>query len=550
MNRLKTALTATLFACMASLAADTLPFKPSTDAEENWYYITSYASGDASYCTKSVIYNTKPTANTRLRWGGKSTDENALWKFVDAGDGTYYIVNKANGSYMLARTVSGGTGTVFSMKSKSSGSRFVFTKQKSSATYTFAAVDGNPVFAQNAGGFVATYDNTDAGSAASWYFVKATAEEVAQAEEKTRSDNEDYQLVWSDEFDAGSVPNSADWNFEHGFARNHEAQWYQEDNATVSDGNLVIQARAERRENPNYEAGSSDWKKSREYIDYTSSSITTSGKHSITYGRVEVRAKIPVGSGSWPAIWFLGYGGSGDFHWPHSGEIDLLEYYNSRTWANVCWGGNGSWTASWNSRYTQMDYWNSMNSAWASLYHKWRMDWDSESIKLYLDNELINAVRIDDTYNTYGSAAGKTPFRDNSNYVLLNLAMGGDNGGTIDQSLLPLEYKIDYVRMYQKPGQWYEAYGKWSQTGISEASAEAPCREWLRQVNGGRWTVNAADFSDRAKVQVYDMSGKLLAEQAVAGASVEVPALDTLSSGVYAVRLTDGLRSLSSKVVK
>ena len=240
MNRLKTALTATLFACMASLAADTLPFKPSTDAEENWYYITSYASGDASYCTKSVIYNTKPTANTRLRWGGKSTDENALWKFVDAGDGTYYIVNKANGSYMLARTVSGGTGTVFSMKSKSSGSRFVFTKQKNSATYTFAAVDGNPVFAQNAGGFVATYDNTDTGSAASWYFVKATAEEVAQAEEKTRSDNEDYQLVWSDEFDAGSVPNSADWNFEHGFARNHEAQWYQEDNATVSDGNLVI----------------------------------------------------------------------------------------------------------------------------------------------------------------------------------------------------------------------------------------------------------------------------------------------------------------------
>lgn len=536
------------FSNLKGLAAS--PVIPSTDTQSVWYYITSYAQGESSYCSGCVIYNTRSRMGTKLRWAGKSTDENALWKFVEAGDDTYYLINKATGYYMVARSASGESGSVFTTKSKSAATRFVLTKQKGQATYTIMPLNGNPLYAQSNGGFVVTYEDSSIGSPATWYFKKASTAEVQAAEEKTVSDHEDYQLIWSDEFNEGTRPSEQDWNFEKGFARNHEAQWYQSDNATISNGNLVIEARKERRDNPNYEAGSSDWKKSRQYIDYTSSSLTTSGKHSFTYGRVEVRAKIPACTGSWPAIWFLGYGGSGDYHWPHSGEIDLLEYYREQTMANFCWGANGGWDATWNARATSMNYWRDGNANWADSYHTWRMDWDSESIKLYLDNELVNAVNLDKTVNTYGNAAGKNPFRDNPAYLLVNLALGGDNGGSINDGLLPLQYKIDYVRFYQKPGQWHEAYGKWTATGIGQVASGKEDYQWFRVVNGNHWVVNAASFASQATVSIYDLSGKCLSSQEVKGANTPISAFDTLAKGVYTIRLTDGQHSLSAKVVK
>ena len=94
---------------------------------------------------------------------------------------------------------------------------------------------------------------------------------------------EGMKLVWSDEFDKDGAPDPAKWNFERGFARNEEAQWYQPDNARVRNGMLVIEARRERRPNPNYKPGSGDWRTNREFIEYTSSSLTTSGKGAWTY---------------------------------------------------------------------------------------------------------------------------------------------------------------------------------------------------------------------------------------------------------------------------
>ena len=118
---------------------------------------------------------------------------------------------------------------------------------------------------------------------------------------------DDWQLVWSDEFNADGPLNSSVWNFEQGYARNEEAQWYQSDNAVCKNGLLIIEARKEQnRKNPLYVSGSNDWRKKREFIDYTSSSVTTAGKKEFLYGRFEIKARIPVAKGAWPAIWTLG----------------------------------------------------------------------------------------------------------------------------------------------------------------------------------------------------------------------------------------------------
>ena len=135
---------------------------------------------------------------------------------------------------------------------------------------------------------------------------------------------DDWQLVWSDEFNADGPLNSSVWNFEQGYARNEEAQWYQSDNAVCKNGLLIIEARKEQnRKNPLYVSGSNDWRKKREFIDYTSSSVTTAGKKEFLYGRFEIKARIPVAKGAWPAIWTLG----SNMEWPSCGEIDIMECY-------------------------------------------------------------------------------------------------------------------------------------------------------------------------------------------------------------------------------
>lgn len=132
-----------------------------------------------------------------------------------------------------------------------------------------------------------------------------------------------YTLVWADEFDREGTPDPANWNFEHGFVRNQELQWYQPDNARAEAGILVIEGRRERRPNPNYVAGASDWKRNRECAEYTSSSLITRGLHQWQFGRIEMRARIDIRPGMWPAFWTLGAGGA----WPHNGEVDVMEYH-------------------------------------------------------------------------------------------------------------------------------------------------------------------------------------------------------------------------------
>lgn len=256
-------------------------------------------------------------------------------------------------------------------------------------------------------------------------------------------------LLWHDEFDAAGAPDSLKWSHESGFVRNHEEQWYQGANAFCRDGVLVIEARkeTEKRPNPVYDAsGQGNWRQRRPTIDYTSASVNTAGKFEFTFGRVEVRAKIPTASGAWPAIWLLGRG----MDWPSCGEIDMMEYYRidgvPHILANACWGSDRPYEAVWNSSTTPFSHFTDRDADWAEKYHVWAMDWTSKAISLYLDGELLNRIPLSETVNG-ALGHGSNPFLK-PQYLLLNLALGGDHGDIIDEGAMPMRYMVDYVRVY------------------------------------------------------------------------------------------------------
>ena len=257
-----------------------------------------------------------------------------------------------------------------------------------------------------------------------------------------------WKLVWSDEFDRDGRPDSAVWNYEHGFVRNHEAQWYQAENAFQEGGKLIIEARREHLPNPTYREGGRHWGQQRTHIDYTSACMTTRDKFDFCYGRMEVCAWIPTAGGSWPAIWTLGYG----MEWPSCGEIDIMEFYRIKgiphILANAAWGDDERYHPVWNSKRIPFTHFTQRDPEWAQRFHLWRMDWDKTSIRIYLDDELLNEVPLESTVN--GSRGHHLNPFERRQYILLNLALGGDNGGIIDDGAFPMRYEIDYVRVYQR----------------------------------------------------------------------------------------------------
>jgi beta-glucanase (GH16 family) len=253
-----------------------------------------------------------------------------------------------------------------------------------------------------------------------------------------------YKLVWSDEFNRDGPPDPANWTYENGFVRNEEQQWYQPDNARCAKGILVIEARREQKPNPNFVAGSRDWRKSRPTIDYTSACIKTVGLHTWKYGRFEMRGRIDIDPGCWPAWWALGVDG----RWPANGEIDMMEYYRGKLLANIaCLGANNK--AQWFSPRRPVDSLGGEGGgkAWAAQFHIWMMDWDEEGIALYVDDLLLNKVPLSALVNKDGS--NFEPFKQ-PEYLLLNLAIGGQNGGDPAVTPFPRRFEVDYVRVYQK----------------------------------------------------------------------------------------------------
>jgi len=234
------------------------------------------------------------------------------------------------------------------------------------------------------------------------------------------------KLVFSDEFDYSGLPDPQKWDYEEGRVRNHEDQFYTRgrlENARVEDGNLVITARHEPYQG----------------AEYTSASLITHGHFDFTYGRVEVRAKIPGGVGTWPAIWLLG-SNIRRVGWPRCGEIDMMEnvgfepfvvhftiHTQARNWVNGKAKG---------SQRVVQDL--------ADDYHLYTLDWDAHKLVLGLDGQPALEYPKED------ESVASWPF-DFNMYLLLNLAIGGTWGGQhgIDLDIFPAEFKIDYVRIYR-----------------------------------------------------------------------------------------------------
>jgi beta-glucanase (GH16 family) len=250
-------------------------------------------------------------------------------------------------------------------------------------------------------------------------------------------------LVWNDEFNTDSKPDPSSWRYEKGFVRNQELQWYQEDNASCKGGVLLIEGRREKLINPGFSEGSNNWKTSREYAEYTSASIQTRGFHQWQFGRFEIRARIDTASGSWPAIWTLGVSGG----WPSGGEIDIMEFYRIKgvptILANFAWGTEKRSVAKWDDLKKPFADFTVKDPGWTKQFHVWRMEWDKDSIKLFLDNVLLNDISVNECVNPDGF----NPFLQ-PHYLLLNLAVGA-NGGDPSKSRSPITYEVDWVRVYQ-----------------------------------------------------------------------------------------------------
>ncbi|MDE7224837.1 MAG: glycoside hydrolase family 16 protein [Acetatifactor sp.] len=239
-----------------------------------------------------------------------------------------------------------------------------------------------------------------------------------------------YELVWSDEFDYEGAPDPEKWGYDVGGSGwgNNELQYYTEgDNVTVTDGMLVIEARKE-------EMGGRD---------YTSSRLVTRNKGDWTYCKVEVYAKLPSGLGTWPAIWMLPtdyeYGS-----WPASGEVDIMEHVGYDQDVIVQSVHNQKYHGA-QSRSHSIH-----TEGVSEEFHLYSVEWLPDKLIFYVDGE--EQYIYDPQQITSQPTYEYWPF-DKRMHLLINLAFGGDWGGArgVDDSYFPIQYEVDYVRVYQSP---------------------------------------------------------------------------------------------------
>jgi beta-glucanase (GH16 family) len=236
----------------------------------------------------------------------------------------------------------------------------------------------------------------------------------------TLSSSAQWKLVWSDEFSYNGLPDQAKWGNEVGYIRNNELQYYTErriENSVVRDGYLYIIGRKE------------PW----ETKSYTSASLTTDGKASWTYGKIEARMKLPKGQGIWPAFWMLGQNRH-EVGWPRCGEIDIMEHINNE---DILYG-----TLHWHNEKHVSN--GTKISCTVAEFHNYSVEWDAGSVKWFLDGKQYHEVSIADSVNSTSEL--HKPF-----YLILNLAIGGNWPKNPDETtVFPDTVTVDYVRVYQK----------------------------------------------------------------------------------------------------
>lgn len=259
-------------------------------------------------------------------------------------------------------------------------------------------------------------------------FACSKDENITEPNVEDSTKVEGYTLVWNDEFDINGKPDDSKWGYDiggHGWG-NNELQYYTSDsvNVRVNNGKLEIEAQY-------YENAA---------IKYTSARLVTREKGDWLYGKVDVKAKIPSGLGTWPAIWMLPtdwvYGG-----WPASGEIDIMEhvgYDQNRIHGSVH-------TQSYNHSIGTQKSSQIVIPTASTDFHVYTIEWDSTKIDFFVDNQKYFS------FANENNTSAEWPF-DKRFHLILNVAFGGNWGGAqgIDNSCLPAKMEVDYVRVYTK----------------------------------------------------------------------------------------------------
>lgn len=257
---------------------------------------------------------------------------------------------------------------------------------------------------------------------------------------ETATDTQGWRLDFADEFNTDGRPDPAKWDYENGFVRNKELQWYQPENAIVTDGLLVIKARHEVRPNSRHKPESSDWRDQRPEITVTSACLISKNCFTFTYGRAEARIRIDARPGSWPAFWTLS-DNAGRFEASDFGEVDIMEYYQDTILANVFHRHGGKIRGPAVKRPLAKFG----GEAWAKEFHVYTMDWDAERITISIDGEVLNTFRVSDDDEPGQQNGFRMP-----HYLLLNQAIGGTMGGDSTHTEFPVRLEVDWVRVYQK----------------------------------------------------------------------------------------------------
>lgn len=253
--------------------------------------------------------------------------------------------------------------------------------------------------------------------------------QVAHSQQNTPDQGKQkWKLIWSDEFDTPGLPDKEKWAYDVGGGGwgNQELEFYTKDrpeNARIEDGRLIIEARKEKWEDN----------------DYTSARLVTRGKEEWKYGKIEVKAKLPKGRGTWPAIWMLA--ANEPLRWPDDGEIDIMEhvgYDQGKVHGSVH-------TKKYNHVIKTQKTGNVMVPDCSEEFHVYGVEWDKDMVKISVDDKPFFEFKNEQSgYEAW-------PF-DNKLYLLLNVAVGGGWGGAqgVDETIWPQRMEVDYVRVYEK----------------------------------------------------------------------------------------------------
>ena len=242
-----------------------------------------------------------------------------------------------------------------------------------------------------------------------------------------------YALVWKEEFDGDGLPDSSKWSYD---TEMNKAGWYHGElqyyaagrleNSRLSDGKLVITATKEALTSEPDHGGQA----------YTSARLITRDKASWKYGFFEIRAKLPCGVGTWPAIWMLGT--EGESTWPANGEIDIMEQVGklpteiNATLHMTATAGTSGITGMTNVADA------------CTNFHNYQLTWTEDKLVIGVDNVGYF------TYTNPREGSDSWPY-DKPQYLLLNLAIGGEMAGSVvDDSIFPRQMEVEYVRVYQK----------------------------------------------------------------------------------------------------